>query len=288
MGVKVIDGISSDVYSHTAYIYDGNLSVWKAMDGNYSADNVIFDTDLTYTKGIGVLADPGTKGKDTLAAKGKSLEEVLKSILASKVSATPVKPTATYGTPGNFSSTVEVGTWASGGNALTFKWTADGKWSNYNTGVTAGNKILKSSVFAKRTASQTAGAAVISAGNHDIADFAVSATLTGDGNVVLNENNPILSAIAASDLSVQYRDAEYNLYSYTISAAYQQGTTVPKDNLGDDDPDNKIAAGTFSTSGTIKISAGKRKRFWYVGEDMTTTLDNAFFRSTSNGVGSDL
>lgn len=88
MGVKVTDGISSDVYSHTAYIYDGDLSVWKAMDGNYSADNVIFDTDLTYTKGIGVLADPGTKGKDTLAAKGKSLEEVLKSILAASTPAT--------------------------------------------------------------------------------------------------------------------------------------------------------------------------------------------------------
>jgi hypothetical protein len=80
--------IADGKYSYTAYVYDGTLSAWKAMDGNYSADNVIFDTDLTYTTGIGVLADPGTKGKDTLAAKGKSLEEVLKSILAASTPAT--------------------------------------------------------------------------------------------------------------------------------------------------------------------------------------------------------
>ena len=36
---KLISGI--DNYSHTAYFYDGEN--WRAMDGNYNAENVYFD-----------------------------------------------------------------------------------------------------------------------------------------------------------------------------------------------------------------------------------------------------
>ena len=32
--------ISGDKVSYTAYVYDGSLSAWKAMDGNYSADRL--------------------------------------------------------------------------------------------------------------------------------------------------------------------------------------------------------------------------------------------------------
>lgn len=32
--------------SYTAYVYDGSLSAWKAMDGNYNADNIYFDYDI--------------------------------------------------------------------------------------------------------------------------------------------------------------------------------------------------------------------------------------------------
>ena len=43
--------------SYTAYVYDGE---WKAMDGNYRADNVYFDEDLIYTANIGVKTVPGS------------------------------------------------------------------------------------------------------------------------------------------------------------------------------------------------------------------------------------
>ena len=50
--------IADGKYSYTAYVYDG--SVWAAMDGNYSAENVYFADDLTYTAAIGVLTVPSS------------------------------------------------------------------------------------------------------------------------------------------------------------------------------------------------------------------------------------
>lgn len=91
-------------YQYTAYVYGetGSGNAWKAMDGNYSAENVYFDEDLTYTANIGVL-DLGDKKSDKLNSAGKSLEQVMKSILAKTVHSTKVDPsykidsaTATY------------------------------------------------------------------------------------------------------------------------------------------------------------------------------------------------
>ena len=289
MGVKVDGELSTDVFSHTAYIYDGSLSAWKAMDGNYSADNIIFDSDLTYTKGIGVLADPGSAGKATLTAKGKSLEEVLKSILASATSATKVDPTASYGTPGNYDSSVEVGTWASGANAnkaLSFKFNTDGSWSNYNGSTKAGNTVKKKDITITRTASQAENFN----GVYHLSAITKSYSFDGEDLLALGSSVQI-DAIPTSDLSVQYQDSEKELYKYSISGKYQAGTTVPKNNLGDDDPSNKIPAGTFASAKSnvaVKIVAGKRKRFYYVGNDTSFALDNEFFRSSTTGLSSDL
>ena len=59
--------------SYTAYIHDG--TGFKAMDGNYSADNVYFDEDLTYTVQFGTLAKPASSAK--FSAKGKNVSQVL-------------------------------------------------------------------------------------------------------------------------------------------------------------------------------------------------------------------
>lgn len=56
--------------SRTAYFYDG--ANWAAFDGNYRADNVYFDEDITYTVGFGTLAQPSGSAK--FAAKGKNVE----------------------------------------------------------------------------------------------------------------------------------------------------------------------------------------------------------------------
>ena len=64
--------ITTGKNSYTAYVYDGE---WKAMDGNYRADNVYFDDDITYTVAIGTLSKPSGSAK--FNTKGKNVEQVV-------------------------------------------------------------------------------------------------------------------------------------------------------------------------------------------------------------------
>jgi hypothetical protein len=91
--------------SYTAYVYDGE---WKAMDGNYRADNVYFDEDLIYTANIGVKTVPSS-GSGTIDAAGKNVEEVLKSILAAEKNPSNTKPSVSFSTQSGF-GTFEIGT----------------------------------------------------------------------------------------------------------------------------------------------------------------------------------
>lgn len=61
---------------YTAYIYAGG--VWKALDGNYNAENVYFDQDLLTTSAIGNIAL--TNGQATIAAQGKNLKQLFDTI----------------------------------------------------------------------------------------------------------------------------------------------------------------------------------------------------------------
>jgi hypothetical protein len=93
--VKTLIGTGTDKYSMTAYMCspdsEGNL-VWQALDGNYDASNVYFDSDLTYTATVGALKLGSGKNSDTYAAKGKSLEEVIKRIMAETIAPTISQP----------------------------------------------------------------------------------------------------------------------------------------------------------------------------------------------------
>lgn len=91
---------------YTAYIHDG--TAFRAMDGNYNAENVYFDVDLTYTANIGVLTVPST-GSGTIQASGKNVKEVLAGILAKEKEPSATVPTVTIGTQQNF-GTFEIGT----------------------------------------------------------------------------------------------------------------------------------------------------------------------------------
>ena len=96
--------ISGDKTSYTAYVYDGE---WKAMDGNYRADNVYFDDDITYTVAIGTLAKPSGSAK--FAAKGKNVEQVLSSLMAQEANPAKSNPAVSFSAQGGF-GTFEIGT----------------------------------------------------------------------------------------------------------------------------------------------------------------------------------
>lgn len=107
MGVVIsaIDGADGTKKSYTAYVYDG--SAWKAMDGNYDASNVYFGEDLTYTVAIGTLAKPNGSAK--FNAKGKSLEQVLSSLMAQEANPSKTEPAVSF-TTSNGLGTYEIGT----------------------------------------------------------------------------------------------------------------------------------------------------------------------------------
>ena len=136
--------------SYTAYVYDGT---WKAMDGNYRADNVYFDEDLIYTANIGVKTVPGS-GSGTITAAGKNVEEVLKSILAEEKNPSITQPVASVtatnvetfeiGTSKNITYTAKLSTGSyefgpdTGIVARTITATCDGKTKTGATGTFEG------------------------------------------------------------------------------------------------------------------------------------------------------
>lgn len=82
-----IKTIADDKVSYTAYVYDKKNSAWKAMDGNYRADNVYFDEDIPlageYTQVGNIKISDGT-----LSAKGKTVEELMSQIFDKTVDPT--------------------------------------------------------------------------------------------------------------------------------------------------------------------------------------------------------
>ena len=96
--------ITGDKFSYTGYVYDG---AWKALDGNYSADNVYFDDDITYTVAIGTLAKPSGSAK--FAARGKNVKQVLSSIMAQEANPSKVLPAVSFSSTSGF-GTFEIGT----------------------------------------------------------------------------------------------------------------------------------------------------------------------------------
>lgn len=97
--------IINDKISHTAYVYNGTN--WAACDGNYRADNVYFDDDITYTVAIGTLAQPSGSAK--FKAKGKNVEQVLSTLMAQEQNPDKTAPAVSFSDQGGF-GTFEIGT----------------------------------------------------------------------------------------------------------------------------------------------------------------------------------
>ena len=150
MGVVIsaIDGADGTKKSYTAYVYDEG--VWKAMDGNYDAGNVYFGEDLTYTVAIGTLAKPN--GSSTLSAKGKSVKEVLASILAKEANPDKTEPSVSFTTSTGL-GTYEIGTKRN----LTYAVSLDAGEYTYGpaTGITAQSWSVVCDGVTKTTANGT-------------------------------------------------------------------------------------------------------------------------------------
>lgn len=137
--------ISGTKVSKTAYVYDADA--WKAMQGNYDVNNVYFDSDLIATSPIGVVSIPSS-GSATIAAEGKSVKQVLSSILAQEKNPSATNPSATITLAQ--AGAKEVGT------TLTPSYTTEFKAGSYTygpaTGITVSSYSVSNGTDTKETA----------------------------------------------------------------------------------------------------------------------------------------
>lgn len=165
--------IADGKYSYTAYVYDG--SVWAAMDGNYSAENVYFTDDLTYTAAIGVFSVPSS-GSGTIPATGKNVKEVLASILAQEKNPSTTQPSVNLNC--SQMGAYEVGT------SVTPSYSASLNAGSYTygppTGVIAQTWSVTDGTNTKTTASGSFPALTVA----DNTNYSITATATyGEGAV---------------------------------------------------------------------------------------------------------
>lgn len=92
--------------SYTAYIHDG--TGFKAMDGNYSAENVYFDKDLKLTEAFGRY-EPDASGSVNVPSTGKSVYSLIEDAFSQSKNPIITQPSASVTITAN-SGTFEIGT----------------------------------------------------------------------------------------------------------------------------------------------------------------------------------
>ena len=145
--------ISADNYSHTAYVYDG--IAWRAMDGNYNAENVYFDQDLIFTKEIGYVTL--NNGQATVPAAGKNVKELFETLFSKETDPTVTQPSLTLEALQN--TAWEVGTTVTPTYTLTF---SAGKYSyGPSTDVSATYEVTDSNGVTRTTKKDSFPAMVV-------------------------------------------------------------------------------------------------------------------------------
>ena len=86
------EALQGGKYQYTAYVR-GETN-WEAMDGNYDAENVYFQKDLTITAPIGVQTIPSS-GSKTLSTTGKNIKQVFDMIVAEEKNPSTTQPSVT-------------------------------------------------------------------------------------------------------------------------------------------------------------------------------------------------
>lgn len=84
--------IANDKYEYTSYVYTNQT--WAAMDGNYNASNVYFDSDFTFTEKLGTVTIPSS-GSTSVAATGKNIKEFLAGLFAARKLPSKTAPAVT-------------------------------------------------------------------------------------------------------------------------------------------------------------------------------------------------
>lgn len=227
---------------YTAYVYDEETSAWKAMDGNYSADNVYVAEDLTLA---GNFTSVGNYNKGDTIAAGTSLQNVLSSMLQQELYPTADdKPSASISVSGGSG---EVGSSYTLPTAtLTITDVGSYEYGDKTTGIT----FAINSVELKQGSNSKKNDAVMSKGS----------TLR----------------LQATDTDTLYTDSAKS-YTFTATASYEQAPNIPVTNLGNPYEAARIPAGNVSIPNKTATFSGYRYAF--AGGTTAVTLDSATVRA---------
>ena len=247
-------------YSYTAYAYNGEA--WAAMDGNYNAENVIFNEDLTYTSAIGVMTVPST-GSGTISAKGKSLEAVLKSIIAKRVGAS-VKTDASADLSSSNIGSKEVGT----NIEVAYSFTTNAGKYTYGpaTGVTFSDA---SATFNGETKTGTSGK-FTSVQVTDTTNLSLSGTIKQSAGAVPNDN------LGDPDSSAQIAEHTYNFTGKGTLSGYRGWFYGYKAGGSTVDPATLTSAQVRALGSGVKTS--------FPGTLATTNMQQMFFAAPKGKV----
>ena len=147
---KVTESVTQK-YEITAYRWNG--TAWKACDGNYSARNVIFEDDFTFTTKIGTVQTL-TNGSATVKAAGKNLTDFFAGIFAKEEY--PSTPSTSASITSDNIGAKEVGTkisvnysFSTSANAYKYGPANGVTFSNYSATFNGETKTSKSGTFAE-------------------------------------------------------------------------------------------------------------------------------------------
>lgn len=145
---KLVEGVTQK-YQYTAYRFNG--TTWTAFDGNYSAENVFFTEDFTFTKAIGTVTIPSS-GSKVVSAAGKNLKDFFAGIFAAEEY--PSTPSTSASITSSNIGAKEVGTnievaYAFSTEAKAYKYgPANGvTWSDYSATFNGETKTASSGTF---------------------------------------------------------------------------------------------------------------------------------------------
>lgn len=267
--VKVL--IAGDKYEHTAYVYDG--ANWAAMDGNYSAENVYFNSDFIFTEKIGTVQTL-TNGSATVAAEGKSVKEFFAGLFAKEK--TDIKVTdPSVSITLNSAGAKEVGSSVTPSYSVSF-----GKGSyefGPDTGITA-TYVVKNSANAEESSTSASGTfSAITVG--DNTSYTVSVTATyGEGAIpVSNLGNALESKRIAAGSKTATSSGKYSGYRNCFYGTLTtKAETLTSDDIRGLTKTNKAVADGSSVTMNITGNAGVvRAVFAYPAtlRDLTEVID---------------
>ena len=121
--------IADDKVSHTAYIHNG--SAWAAMDGNYSANNVYLNEDVTVTTQTGELK------VNAVVEAGTSLQDMLVQMLSQSKDPSKSNPSVSAFTVKDGSATD-----FEAGSTVTPKWESTFSTGSYSYKSTASKETI--------------------------------------------------------------------------------------------------------------------------------------------------